>query len=134
MLREPDDEVNLLSNRVIGIAIDIHRALGPGYIESVYENALCKEFDLQGIPFVNQHPVEVIYKGSMVGEGRLDFLVDRKLILEIKAVGSLAPVHFTQLRSYLKATGLDLGLLINFNETRLGDGIRRVVFTSRSSE
>ncbi len=134
MLREPGDEVNLLSNRVIGIAIDVHRALGPGYIESVYENALCKEFDLQGIPFVNQHPIEVIYKGSMVGEGRLDFLIGGKLILEIKAVGSLAPVHFTQLRSYLKATGLDLGLLINFNETRLCDGIRRVVFTSKSTE
>lgn len=131
MLREPDEEMNLLTDRVIGVAIEIHRTLGPGYIESIYENALRKEFDLQGIQFVNQYPIEVFYKGSMVGEGRLDFLIDKKLILEIKSVSSLAPVHFTQLKSYLKAMRLDLGLLINFNESRLVDGIRRVISTSR---
>ena len=96
--------------------------------------ALCRELETLGIPFVNQLPIEVIYKGTIVGEGRIDFLIDGKLIVEIKSVGGLAPIHFTQLRSYLKATNLDLGLLINFNETRLVDGIRRVVFTARSAD
>lgn len=130
-MREPDEEMNLLTSRVIAVAIEVHRSLGPGYIESVYEKALRMEFEMQGIPFHNQYPIEVIYKGSMVGEGRLDFLIDKKLILEIKSVSALAPVHFTQLKSYLKALGLDLGLLINFNEVRVVDGIRRVISTSR---
>lgn len=134
MIKEPGDEVNILSKRVIGIAIDVHRALGPGYTESIYEKALCMEFDSIGMPYVNQLPIEVVYKDSIVGEGRIDFLIEGKLIVEIKSVGSLAPIHITQLRSYLKATGMELGLLINFNETRLADGIRRVVFTSRSRD
>ncbi|MBK9316701.1 MAG: GxxExxY protein [Acidobacteria bacterium] len=132
MIKEPDNEVNQLATRIIGIAIDVHKTLGAGYMESIYENALSREFEKQGVPFLNQYPIEVVYKGFLVGEGRLDFLIDKKLILEIKAVSGLAPVHFTQLRSYLKAMDLQLGLLINFNEARLADGIRRVVFTPQT--
>lgn len=130
-MREPDEEMNLLTSRVIAVAIEVHRSLGPGYIESIYEKALRMEFELQGIPFLNQYPIKVLYKGSMVGEGRLDFLIDKRLIVEIKSVAALAPVHFTQVKSYLKALELDIGLLINFNEVRLVDGIRRVISTSR---
>ncbi len=132
MIKEPDNEVNQLATQVIGIAIEVHKTLGAGYMESIYENALSSEFERQGVPFLNQYPIEVVYKGFLVGEGRLDFLIDKKLILERKAVSGLAPVHFTQLRSYLKAMDLQLGLLINFNEARLADGIRRVVFTPQT--
>ena len=129
MYKEIDPEVNKLSKHVVDIAIEVHRTLGPGYLESVYEHALCREFALNGIPFVNQYPIDISYKGAIIGEGRLDFLVDRKLIVEIKAVNHLAPVFFTQVRSYLKATNLELGLLINFNETRVSDGIKRIIHT-----
>jgi GxxExxY protein len=124
---EPSDALNILSNRVIGAALEVHRVLGPGFLESVYEESLGRELELRGLPFVAQQQVAVTYKGKQVGEGRLDLLVADALIVELKAVEVVLPIHTVQLHSYLKATGHKLGLLINFNVPLLRDGIRRVI-------
>lgn len=126
---EPDSELNLLANKVIGAAIEVHRLLGSGYLESVYEEALCVELQRQGIAFVQQSPMAVNYKGVKVGEGRLDLLVENRLVVELKAVEALAPIHRAQVLSYLKATKLQLGLLINFNAPILKDNIKRVILS-----
>jgi len=123
----PGVEVDRLARAVIGAAIEVHRVLGPGYLESVYEEALAAEFPLRAIPHARQVPFSVDYKGNPVGEGRLNFLVGGLLVVEIKAVDALAPIHTAQVLSYLKATGLHLALLINFNVPVLRDGIKRVV-------
>jgi GxxExxY protein len=127
--KEPDKEVDDLAHRVIGAAIEVHRHLGPGYLESVYEEALAVELCLQGIPFERQKPVTVNYKGHSVGQGRLDLLVGDCLIVELKTVDAFVPIHRAQVISYLKTTGLCLGLLINFKVQRLKDGVRRVVLS-----
>lgn len=132
MLREPGKAVDTLATKVIGAAIEVHRILGPGFLESVYEHALCVELGLRQIAFVSQSPVSVQYKGQPVGESRLDLLVADKLIVELKAVDALAPIHSAQVISYLKATGLVLGLLLNFNVPVLKQGgIKRVVLSSK---
>ena len=107
----------------------MHRTLGPGFLESVYEHAMCVELGLRNLPYRRQVPVSVAYKGYRVGESCLDLLVADRLIVELKAVDSLAPVHWVQVRSYLKATQCVLGLLINFNVTVLLRGVRRVILT-----
>jgi GxxExxY protein len=116
-----------LTGEVIGAAIEVHRALGPGYLEQVYEEALTVEMTLQKIPFVRQYPIGLSYKGHVVGEGRLDFLVSDILVVELKAVEEILPVHKAQVISYLKTTEIHLGLLINFNVTVLKSGIRRII-------
>jgi GxxExxY protein len=126
---EPSAELDALAHRVIGGAIEVHRLLGPGFLESVYEEALCVEFALRDIRFVRQVPIGVAYKGKMVGEARLDLLVADSLVVELKAVESIAPIHVAQVLSYLKATGLRLGLLISFNVSVLQRGIKRIVQT-----
>lgn len=126
---EPDEETDRLAQEVIGAAIEVHRALGPGFLESVYEQAMSIELGLLGTSFERQVPVAVTYKGHSIGESRLDLLVDGKLIVELKAVDQFAPVHTAQVMSYLKATGHRLGLLINFNVVRLKDGVKRVVLS-----
>ena len=126
---EPSPKLNDLSRRVIGAAIEVHRLLGPGFLESIYEEALCIELGLRGVPFVRQVPTGVAYKGRSVGEARLDLIVDRSLVLELKAVDTIAPIHVAQVMSYLKATRLQLGLLITFNVTVLRRGIRRIVYS-----
>lgn len=126
---EPSKEVDDFARKVIGAAIEVHRALGPGYIENVYEEALCIELENQRIPFERQVRVAVEYKGRKVGEGRLDLLIARILPVELKAVESLAAIHQAQLISYLKMTHLQLGLLINFNVPFLKHGIKRVILT-----
>ncbi len=118
-------EFEAVSQRVIGAAIHVHRTLGPGFPEATYQGALRVAFERRGIEFVEQQPVTVSYEGVIVGHGRLDFLVERDLVIELKAVTSLHDVHFAQLRSYLKATGIRKGLLFNFNAARLE--IRRVL-------
>lgn len=128
-MREPDKHLDQLAHTVIGAAIEVHRALGPGYLESVYHQALCVELKLGGINFVKESPVSVSYKGHPVGEGSIDILVENCLILELKAVEALLPVHTAQVISYLKATGCLLGLLINFNTPVLKTGIRRIVLS-----
>jgi len=126
---EPSKEVDDLARKVIGAAIEVHRALGPGYTENVYEEALCIEIANQNILFERQFRVAVEYKGRKVGEGRLDLLVAKLLPVELKAVDSLAAIHQAQLISYLKMTHLQLGLLINFNVPVLKQGIKRVICT-----
>jgi len=100
---------------VIGAAIAVHRELGSGFLESIYEQALAVEFALRGISFIRQHPVPLFYRDHQIGEHRLDFLVDNKIIVELKAVEKLENVHFAIVRSYLKATGLADGLILNFS-------------------
>jgi len=126
---EPDQEVDVLAKSVIGAAINVHREPGPGYQESIYENALAFELRRGAVKFESQKSFAVRYKGQTVGEGRIDFLVDGRLVVELKAVEKLLPVHKAQVISYLKATGCQLGLLINFNENLLRNGIQRIVLT-----
>jgi GxxExxY protein len=115
------------TRRVIGAAIEVHRALGPGFLESVYEEALAVELEIRGVAFRRQVPVELDYKGRRIGLARLDLLVEERLVVELKAADRLAPVHLAQVLSYLKATRLRHGLLLNFNVPALRLGIQRVV-------
>ncbi len=126
---EPSFELDELAHRVIGAAIEVHRHLGPGFMEGVYEEALAIEFRLRAIPFERQKVISVGYKDMPVGEGRLDFLVAGCLILELKSVESLVPIHKAQVFSYLKATRLHLGLLINFNVPALKNGLQRIILS-----
>jgi GxxExxY protein len=126
---EPEEGLDRLAHQVIGAAIEVHRRLGPGFLESVYEEALCIELKLRGIPFERQVKRDIDYKGHSVGEGRMDLLVDKWLVVELKAVDGLAPIHSAQVISYLKATGYRLGLLINFNVPVLKEGIRPVILS-----
>jgi len=109
---------------------EMHRHLGPGFLEAVYQEALCTELALRNITFQKEVDIQISYKGCIVGAGRLDILIANQLILELKAVESFSPVHMAQLLSYLKATHLPLGLLINFNVTALkAGGIKRVILS-----
>jgi GxxExxY protein len=117
----------VLSGLVIGAAIDVHRALGPGLLESAYCACLAKELELRGVSFRAQVPLPLTHKGVRVDCGyRLDFLVENLLIVELKAVEQIHPVHSVQLLTYLRLTGHRLGLLINFNVPTLRLGIRRI--------
>jgi GxxExxY protein len=129
MMREPDQSLDQLAHAVIGAAIDVHREIGPGFLESVYQNALCYELGLRNIAYEAQVLAPVTYKGYAVGEGRIDILVEKRLIVELKAVEAYEAIHQAQVISYLKAMRLPLGLLINFNLPILKDGIRRVVLS-----
>src|SRR5438045_8335860 len=103
-----------ITEPIIAAAIRVHRELGPGFLESIYELALAVEFALSGIQFIRQHPVPLFYRDHQVGEHRLDFLVEGKIVVELKAVSELEDIHFAIGRSYLKATNLQDGLLFNF--------------------
>ena len=117
-----------LSNKVIGCALEVHRVLGPGLLESAYERALCHELVGAGLKVETQVPVPINYKGVTLDCGfRLDLLVDSKLIVELKSIDALQPVHEAQLLTYLKLTGLKIGLLINFNVPLLRQGLKRLV-------
>jgi GxxExxY protein len=124
---EPTDALNKLASTVIGAAIEVHRILGPGFLESVYENALCIELRLRGVQFVRQAVFPVTYKNEVAGEHRIDLMIDHALIVELKAIDSLSAIHTAQAISYLKITGKQLCLLINFNVRLLKDGIKRIV-------
>ncbi|MCU7920434.1 MAG: GxxExxY protein [Candidatus Thiodiazotropha sp. (ex Epidulcina cf. delphinae)] len=125
-----DNLINDLTEAVIGAALDVHKTLGPGYLESVYEKALCVELNQRRIPFERQYGFALTYKGTQIGRGRLDFLVDERLIIELKAVDKLIPLHSAQVISYLKALDLNWGLLMNFNTPLLKHGIKRIVLTN----
>lgn len=118
-----------LTKRIIGAAIEVHRQLGPGLLEAAYQACLEHEFQLQQIPFVREKPLPVTYKGVHVDCGyRPDFIVDDKVIVEIKAVETLASIHEAQLLTYLRLSGCKVGLLLNFNVKELREGIvRRVI-------
>ncbi len=119
---------NELSGLIIGAAIEVHKALGPGLLESSYEIALKKELALRNLSVHNQVVLPVVYKGERCDAGyRIDLLVEEKAIVEIKSVESLNDVHLAQVLTYLKLSGCRLGLLINFNVTKLTKGIKRIV-------
>jgi GxxExxY protein len=103
-----------ITDRIIAAAIRVHRELGPGFLESVYEQALAVEFALSGIQFVRQKPIALFYKDHQIGEHRLDFLVEDQIVVELKAISALEDIHFAIGRSYLKAIQLQDGLLLNF--------------------
>ncbi len=122
-----DHEDRDLSEEVIGAAIEVHRVLGAGFLESTYETALAIELEIREIPFTRQAPVALTYKDRPLGTGRIDLLIANTLIVELKAVESLHEAHTRQVVSYLKATGHTLGLILNFNSPTLIEGVRRVV-------
>ncbi len=121
-------QLNELSHRIIGLCLEVHKELGPGLLESAYEEALAQELTVAGIAFERQKEAPLIYKGITLNCGyRIDFLVEGKLIVELKAVQELEPVHYAQLLTYLKLERLSLGLLVNFNVAVLKNGLKRVV-------
>jgi len=121
-------ELNKITEQIIGAAIEVHRALGPGLLESAYEECLCRELGLRRIQFERQRPLPVEYKGVKLDCGyRVDILVTNAVVVEIKAVETIEPIHVAQLLTYLKLGGWKVGLLINFNVAVLKDGIRRRV-------
>ncbi len=125
-IRQLTKEWDALTELVLGAAIEVHRILGPGYLESFYEEALSVELTLREIKFLRQYPVQISYKNQPVGEARLDFLVEPDLIVELKSVETLAPLHTAQVISYLKATGFKRGLPLNFNVPIRKQGIKRI--------
>ena len=128
--RNAVEESDPFTAAIIAVLIEIHRELGPGLLESMYENAICHEFDLRGIAYQRQVPVNVMYKGKMIGEQRIDLIVEGQLIVELKCCESLNAVHRAPVVCYLRVTGLKLALLVNFNVAVLKDGIKRVILSS----
>ncbi|HUB24430.1 MAG TPA: GxxExxY protein [Tepidisphaeraceae bacterium] len=124
---ESDMELNLLSEKVIGAAIEVHRQLGPGLDEGLYEAALGVELQLRNIRFDRQVIAPVLYKGQSIGQKRLDMVIEGKIVVELKAVEQMPELFRWQTLTYLKITGLRLGLLINFNTKQLVDGIKRII-------
>jgi GxxExxY protein len=123
-----DAPINLLTEKLIGAAIEVHRELGPGLLESAYHKALEHELRLRGIPFESEKPCAVSYKGTVIENAyRLDLLVDNAVVIELKTVEGLTDIHEAQLLTYLKFTGCRIGLLFNFNATVLTKGLRRLV-------
>lgn len=121
-------EINKLSKRIIGAAIEVHRTLGPGLLESAYEQCLCHELNLQKISFERQKELPVTYKGMKLDCGyRLDIMVENAIILELKSCEKIEPIHKAQLLTYLKLTGISLGLILNFNRATMREGIARIV-------
>ncbi len=121
-------DLNQITEKIIGAAIEVHRETGAGLLESAYEACLCHEFDLLGLNYVRQLPLPVRYKGLQLDCGyRVDLLVENVIVIEIKSVKAIDPIHEAQLITYLKLGGWPIGLLINFNVKVLKDGIRRKV-------
>lgn len=123
-----DERTEQVAREIVDAAYEVHRQLGAGYAENMYESALSIELTSRGMPYLRQHAFSVQYRGQAIGEGRLDLLVDNRVIVELKAVEKLLPVHEAQLLSYLKATQHRLGFLVNFNVPALKEGIKRMVF------
>lgn len=125
--RHGGTEINALTQQIIGCAIEVHRELGPGLLETIYESALCIELDSRRISYATQTRLPVYYKGRRLGEHRIDLVVAGLVLVELKAVEHLNPVFEAQLLTYLRLTGRKVGLLINFNSRLLKDGIKRMV-------
>lgn len=117
---------DILTEKILGAAIEVHRILGPGLLESIYEEGLSHELTLQDIHFERQVAIDVTCKGHVIHGQRLDLLVEREVIVEIKSLGKLPDVATSQVLSYLKATGLKRALILNFGEKKLIDGIKRI--------
>ena len=116
-----------ITENIIAAAIEVHRHLGPAYHEAIYQAAFAHELTLLKIPYEREKEISVSYKGIVIGKYRLDFLIDEKFVIELKAVSALSDVHLDQMLSYLSATEKKVGLIINFAQTRLVDGIKRVI-------
>ena len=117
-----------LTEKVIGLAIEVHRVLGPGLLESAYEGCFCYELKTNGVPHRRQVPLPVVYKSIKLDCGyRMDVVIDGRLVIELKTVDRLLPIHDAQMLTYLKLSGIRIGLLMNFNTPVLKDGIRRLV-------
>ena len=117
-----------LTKRIIGAAIEVHRHWGPGLYEEIYERSLCEELRVQGMQLSNQRRIPLVYKGTEVGDAlRVDLLVEERVVLELKAVKKLEPIHEAQLLSYMRLLECRVGLLINFNVPVLKEGIKRMV-------
>lgn len=130
-MQEPPPWLDRIAHSVIGAALDVHRVLGPGLGEAVYEEALCLELAAIGLPYARRVGIPLRYRDALIGQYIADLVVDGALIVELKSVERLAPIHHAQLRSYLRAPDMRLGLLVNFNVALLKDGIQRVVCTPR---
>jgi GxxExxY protein len=121
-------DVNVLTGKIIGAAIEVHRTLGPGLLESAYHQCLARELEMQEIPFRFDWPLPLEYKGLRLGRGyRMDLLVEDRVIVEVKSIATLAPIHEAQLLTYMRLRKVPLGLLMNFNEVVLKNGIRRKI-------
>jgi len=121
-------DINKLSSKIIGAAIEVHKTLGPGLLESAYEECLCFELDIRGLLFERQKPLPVTYKEQKLDCGyRLDIVVENVIIVELKSCEKIDPIHKAQLLTYLKLSGLNLGLILNFNVAVMRDGIIRIV-------
>lgn len=119
---------NEISKYIIGAAIEVHKQLGPGLLESSYEACMAHELKSRGLDVIAQQALPIVYKGIKLNAGyRIDLLVENKVIVEIKSVDALAPIHTAQILTYLRLKDIKLGLLINFNSTRIVDGLKRVV-------
>ena len=121
------NELDTITQKIIGCAIEVHRHLGPGLLEHVYEEALCVEFQLQGLSYQRQAPIPLKYKGRPIGEYRIDLLVEDEIVVEFKSVERHDPVFQAQVITYLQITGKRIGLLMNFNSRLLKDGIKRII-------
>ena len=120
-------DINQLTGEIIGAAIEVHKILGPGLLESAYEECLCHELTLRGVPFERQKELPLDYKGNRLDCGyRLDLVVAESVIVELKACDSLLPIHEAQLLTYLKLTSIKIGLLINFNVAMLKEGVKHL--------
>ena len=120
--------LNQLSSKIIGAAIEVHKTLGPGLLESAYEQCLCHELSIQDLLFEKQKPLSIDYKGKKLDCGyRLDIVVEKAVIIELKSCEKIEPIHKAQLLTYLKLSGLNLGLILNFNVSLMRDGIVRIV-------
>jgi GxxExxY protein len=120
-------EINQLTEQIIGFAIEVHRHLGPGLSEAAYERALCMELTAAEIPYRRQIGIPIVYKGEVIAEHRPDLIVAELVVVEVKAIERFARVHRAQMITYLQITRLEVGLILNFNEVTLKDGIVRVV-------
>ena len=119
-----------LTRRIIGCALEVHRRLGPGLLESVYESALCIELKTQGLTFTRQVGIPLYYRGELIAEHRPDLIVEGEVIVEVKSVERLMPLYWAQVLTYLRVTGLRVGLLLNFNSPTLRAGTRRIVLNA----
>jgi GxxExxY protein len=120
------EDSDSLTRSIIGAAIEVHKEIGPGLLESIYEEALCYELELRGIKYERQVSIDVVYKAKVIKGQRIDLIVDGQVIIELKSLSNLPDIVFAQTLSYLKATGLKRGLILNFVAKRLVDRIRRV--------
>jgi len=129
------EKASSLTEKVIGAAIEVHSDKGPGLIESIYEWCLTKELDLRKLSYISQKPVEIAYKGFIKKEDlRLDILVEECILIEAKSVTKILPIHKAQLLSYMKLLNIPVGLLINFNEIKLVDGVHRLILSGANKE